>query len=283
MSNPAGVSATDLPRLENLCRDFPAFQAGHALLTLGYKKFSHALFDRELKRTAAGAAHRWILQAWLEDTNTRTEVVITEGPKVEEIITEMIQEAKEAPVTQPDKETIPAEKEENGQFVDLLEREIMIAAAQASILVRPRRNTEERDEENDTKVNREEEKRAMSFSEWLKTTRLPEKRAEFSANQPGKMSKEEVSSLIDGFIQKEPEKIKPDPTPFYSPVNMAKQSVAEKEDFVTETLAKIYLKQGNFSKAIRIYETLSLKNPEKKLFFAAQIEKIKKEHLSRNK
>ena len=43
----------------------------------------------------------------------------------------------------------------------------------------------------------------------------------------------------------------------------------------TETLAEIYLKQGNYPRAIEIYEHLMLSNPEKKLFFASRIKYIK--------
>jgi cytochrome c-type biogenesis protein CcmH/NrfG len=38
---------------------------------------------------------------------------------------------------------------------------------------------------------------------------------------------------------------------------------------VTETLARIYVKQGNLPKAIDAYRRLALKFPEKSAFFAA--------------
>ena len=46
-------------------------------------------------------------------------------------------------------------------------------------------------------------------------------------------------------------------------------------DLVTETLAEIHIQQGNYPKAIEIYQKLILLNPEKKLLFASRIEFIK--------
>ena len=81
--------------------------------------------------------------------------------------------------------------------------------------------------------------------------------------------------LIENFIKEDPKISKPKKTDFFSPVNMARISVVEDLSFVTETLAKIYEKQGNYAKAINAYENLILKYPEKNIYFAGRIEEIK--------
>ena len=81
--------------------------------------------------------------------------------------------------------------------------------------------------------------------------------------------------LIERFISEEP-RITPSKSTFYSPVNMARKSVMETEDLVTETLAGIFARQGNFLKAIQYYEILSLKFPEKSRYFAGLIQELNK-------
>jgi len=63
---------------------------------------------------------------------------------------------------------------------------------------------------------------------------------------------------------------------FFSPTKKAKESLSEETLPVSETLARIYQSQGNISKAIFVYQQLSLIIPEKKSYFASQIKSLKK-------
>ena len=84
---------------------------------------------------------------------------------------------------------------------------------------------------------------------------------------------EEKIYLIDEFIKNSPKiKINND----YEVRSSFKIDQKIKDELITETLAKIYVKQEKFNKAIKAYEILSLKYPKKSSFFADQINDIKK-------
>ena len=94
--------------------------------------------------------------------------------------------------------------------------------------------------------------------------------------QPARnLTKQVQTDLIDKFISSNP-RIEPRTDKTEHPVeDLSTQYVEEKGGLVTETLARIYINQGYYSKAIDIYEKLSLKFPEKSGYFATQIEIIK--------
>lgn len=139
----------------------------------------------------------------------------------------------------------------------------------------------------------------LSFSEWLKfkksginlgsSEKAPSAKTESGKNEiefeqsdlqtpDPKLTKKEINYLLDKFIEEEPRFSKPKKE-FYNPLSNAKKSLDDQDILVSETLAKIYHLQKNYSKAIKAYEQLSLLNPKKKSFFANQIKKIQKEEL----
>jgi hypothetical protein len=81
--------------------------------------------------------------------------------------------------------------------------------------------------------------------------------------------------IIERFITAEPQ-IKPPSADKLDNENKAKKSSEDQDALVTETLARIYTDQMLYHKAIATYKKLLLKFPEKKLYFASQIEQLEK-------
>jgi hypothetical protein len=144
-------------------------------------------------------------------------------------------------------------------------------------------------------LQKEEIQKPLSFTDWLnrvkteagtisKTEVKPPEPIKKSVPKEEKQPKpekkpsnlEQNKNIIDKIIDSDPGRIKLGTNKFFTPASDAKQSLLENEHLVTETLAKIYALQGNISKAIRAYEILSLKFPQKSVYFASLIEKLKK-------
>ena len=110
-----------------------------------------------------------------------------------------------------------------------------------------------------------------SFQEWLQLSRLKPIERKETINQEDQTRKKKLD-LIDKFIQTNP-KIPPvnkeNIVPITTPV------IEDKSYLMTETLAKVYLEQKKYTKAIQAYQILILKYPEKSSFFADRISDIK--------
>lgn len=111
----------------------------------------------------------------------------------------------------------------------------------------------------------------MSFAEWLKHISVKSKKAkEEVADQKALKAMWQQQKLAEA-IEEESEEI---PEQVFE---MAVNSIARKEELLSESLAKVYAKQGKIEKAIEMYEKLSLQNPEKNTYFADQIQNLQKE------
>ena len=92
--------------------------------------------------------------------------------------------------------------------------------------------------------------------------------------------------LIDTFINNDKGKIVLNETPEFTPVIEEPHEEEEKEPeegYFTETLARIYIKQGRYSKALEIIRRLSLQYPKKNAYFADQIRFLEKLIINNNK
>jgi hypothetical protein len=92
--------------------------------------------------------------------------------------------------------------------------------------------------------------------------------------EKSELPKEKKSQhLIDSFIEKVDtlERIGKKETSIVG--DISEKSTEENDDFMTETMADLYVQQKNYQKAIEIYNKLILKFPEKKTYFAIQIKK----------
>ncbi len=90
-------------------------------------------------------------------------------------------------------------------------------------------------------------KQLKSFTEWLKV-----------------LKKVPVSEIVSTVSQQDEQKVE----------KLAEVSINDRE-VVTEAMAEVWEKQGNASKAIEVYQKLSLLNPPKSSYFAAKIEQLK--------
>lgn len=81
--------------------------------------------------------------------------------------------------------------------------------------------------------------------------------------------------VIERFIKEEPIIQAPSAQNLHNE-NMARQSAEDNYSLVTETLANIYIDQALYLKAIEVFKKLILKYPEKKSYFATQIQELEK-------
>ena len=126
-------------------------------------------------------------------------------------------------------------------------------------------------------------KASTDFYAWLNTTPPKAIPPNVIAAEPKQVPLPEIpesiaqqKSIIENFLINKPSISRPKQE-FFKPEKAQKKGEILSGAIVTETLARIYLKQDNPQKAIWAYQQLQLKFPEKKTYFANLISQIETE------
>jgi len=255
LNNPDAVDENQSMALETILNQYPYFQGMRALYLKGLYNLNSYRYNFELKKTAAHTTDRTILFDFVTSENFKT------------VNTDLIEKQQ---------------KEINEIFVGsfeilnpkALQNNIEVEEFKASNekSVEPLSEIEEKLDINKPLHFDSQEKH--SFSEWLQLTKFaPIERGieENEENFPNEKKKK--LDIIDKFIESNP-KIGPLKETSTNTAIIEKV-IQEPTHLMTETLARIYLEQKKYKKAIQAYEILILKYPEKSIFFANRIKDIK--------
>ncbi len=264
LQNPAQVSFEQTGALRELLQEYPYFQAARAVRLKGLKNTNSLHYNKELKKTAAYTTDRGVLFDFIT-TEEFNQNQIAEQIKKQELQSKQQENATRA---EQSDENIGLDKALKMKF---RESEQVFDPE----LFRRSEKKEETSEEKELKVGSPlvfHKNENHSFSEWLKlASAKPVEREENSSEE--EETKNRKFELINEFIAKSP---KITPSKSGKKVNLAEEHLTSPEALMTETLARVYLEQKNYKKAIQAYKILILKNPEKSGFFADQIRAIEK-------
>ena len=304
IKNPNSLEKNSVKELQKLVNDFPYFQSAHLLLSLASKKWDASVYQKSLKKTAivvTNRSHLFNLIQQFEISNTVIEDSDHQKLVVEEVLEPIdstkelnILKATELLIENSDSEISETEFQQKTKpnAEEVLENEIAKQVVSA-IVEKQMFNL------SDTQLLFKQNKEPENFTDWLRLIQKSNK--QLSAEnildtntenntdiktrlEKGKIITQESAlnkklknlALIDKIIENSPGQIKiKDDQKFYSPEHNAKESLLENEHLVSETLAKIYALQGSVNKAVRAYEILSLKFPQKSAYFASLIQKLK--------
>ena len=255
MRMPERLKGDVVREMEQLVSDYPYFAIGQTLLAIAYQNADDPRYDSQLKHAAAIMPNRDKLRLFTLiarhrfESEPETTALPDEFVPADNVFTSM-----ESVETEPESNII-REKVFIIPEIDLSGSHEELSAEMALL---------------------EEKRKSLDELKAIIANRLREleeekQKKENEQPKPKKLSRKE---LIDKFILENPSITRPK-AEFYNPISVAQNSIIDQENIVSETLAKIYEKQGYFDKAISIYQKLGLKYPKKSRYFAAQIERLR--------
>jgi len=290
LQNPQHITHHHTDAVKSIIDEFPYFQSARAIYLKGLKNGNSFKYNQELKTTAAYTTDRSILfdfitseifiqneisefikqnTAHLKDIEIEFEdISVNKRVLIDEYLKQQITETSgvlDPTLFKPKENTTPAlDVSESIQPESEITKQEDISSTNVLELGKP------------LEFNKRE---THSFNEWLKLTRFtPVERSDTpeevvtKTESTSNLDKIKKFELIEKFISESP-RINPTSVST-TKANLAEAQMIQPEALMTETLARIYVEQKNYKKAIQSYKILSLKYPEKSSLFANQIKAL---------
>jgi hypothetical protein len=253
LDDPSGLNERTLGELREILDEYPYFQTGHLLYVRNLQNVSNFRFAGQLKTSAVFATDRTVLYHLLNPGPGKKEVSDIS------LEIEVISDTEDLPILEL------TEVSENGDVPDESFKSIVDRAGK----------------EHSDLLNFEHSDRAYVLEGIEDEVEKPlSELAKEISHLDGKKEMgsepEQKSDLIDRFIKENPafSAKQSENTGVSERINKQIDRVGDTDEFITETLARIYVKQGLYVKAIQAFQKLSLKYPEKSVYFARQIEEV---------
>lgn len=283
------LSPKQTRELEDIIEEYPYFQAARALHLKGLKNLDSYKYNNALKVTAAHTSDRDVLFDYITSKefiqNNIADAIAGRGSKLEdqEAVSEEIQ-------PNPNAESMlaasnePALPRNINDAEQILNPDLFKSVKPEEEIAKTQEKKQKKAEGNELNMGRPipfTKKEKHSFTEWLQLASSSEEQDDQHHNNADQqeenvmdaLDRKKKFELLDKFIENNP-KIVPKET--LSKVNIKESTKIDHNELMTETLAKVYLEQKKYKKAIQAFKILSLKYPEKSGFFADQIEAVKK-------
>lgn len=308
--DPSLLDKDSVGELKKLAEDFPYFQTAYLLLSMASRKWDASVYQQSLKKSAivsTNRAHLFRLIHQVEQAESRikevTEPLLQDQKeeakqeleilKAAEIASEQVVKTAAETIAEKEKEDIRSVPDAEQILEQEIGKEVVKSFVETELLKTHEVNRQEKKEES-----------PESFADWLSflkknngqpyeeirqkvnesRLRTKEEQGNPEIKEPPKKEKDTTEeerkqknkAIIDKIIESSPGIIRAkEDQRFYAPDLKAKESLLENEHLVTETLAKIYALQGSVNKAIRAYEILGLRFPQKRAYYDSQIQKLK--------
>ena len=276
LNKPNAIKDKHTLGLEKIVNEFPYFQSAKALLLKGLYNQESFQYNPALRKTAAYTTDRSVLFDFITSGNF--------APVQKLFIEEKEAFINEIKVNDLEIVTVISSKTENKTETSTLEQSIVNSIKEAGI-----DETISNNKEIITTVSEKlnigkpldfSKDEKHSFQEWLQLANFsPIKREKEEIQEKIKPIsntvdplKQKKIALIDRFIENNP---KISPVKEMSKIAHIPEQTQDQSYLMTETLAKVYLEQKKYQKAIQAYEILILKYPEKSTFFADRISDIR--------